>query len=196
VNDGGEVSLMEESAKGTLTRGAGNNEDVNPLLCPDGPQSDNNIHRKVVDKEGEDGEGGNEKLNVVSREKGEAMEEARITPERMRHLRLLWKQGALTVQRRWRSKGGLGSLHQGNKYSTRLNSKTYATFDSEIVECNNRLRREVTQTEATRIWELGKRLGTTCSGNVSMLIREMETLEDRDNEVLSKSKEGTKGGIP
>jgi len=103
---------------------------------------------------------------------------------------MLWEQGALTVQRRWRSKGGLGSLHQGSKYSTKLNSKTYAMFDSEIVECNNRLKREVIQSKATRIWELGKRLGTTCSGNVSMLIKEMETLKDRDNEVLSKSKGG------
>ena len=196
VNDGGGNSSTEGSDKGSLARGVGNNNDVNPLPCSVGSQPDENSHREVDDEDGEEGEGGNEKPIGVSRKKGEALEEARITPERVRHLRLLWEQGTRTVQRRWRSKGGLGSLHQGNKYQTKLNSKTYATSDSEIVECNNRIRREVTQSEATRIWELGKRLGTTCSGNVSMLIKEMETLEDRDNEILSKFKGGTRVVIP
>jgi len=68
--------------------------------------------------------------------------------------------------------------------------------DSEIVECNNRLRREATQSEVTRLWEVGKRLGTTCSGDAGMLIKEMETLEDRDNQVLRNFMEGDRGGIP
>ncbi|XP_068486483.1 uncharacterized protein [Phaseolus vulgaris] len=65
--------------------------------------------------------------------------------------------------------------------------------DSEIVECNNRLRREATQSEVTRLWEVGKRLGTTCSGDAGMLIKEMETLEDRDNQVLRNFMEGDRG---
>ena len=169
--------------------------DANPLLCLEGSQPEVVKNWNVAEGEGEEIEVGNEKIGTTSGEEGVIMEEARITLERVRHLKALWEQGTLTVQRRWQSKGGLGSLHQGNNYLTRLSSKTYATSDFEIVECNNRLRREVTQTEATRLWELGKRLGTTCSEDAGMLIKEMEMLEDRDNQVLSKSKEGIREGI-
>ena len=86
------------------------------------------------------------------------------------------------------------SLRYGNSYATRLSSKCYATSDSEIVECNNRLRREVVLTESSRIWDLGKRMGTTCSEDVGMLIKEMMSLKDRDRQVLSKFKEGTRSG--
>ena len=76
-----------------------------------------------------------------------------------------------------------------------LSSKTYATSDSEILECNNRIRREAAQIESSRIWELGKRLGTNCTGDVGMLIKEMESLEDRDRQMLSMIKEGTRSGV-
>ena len=52
--------------------------------------------------------------------------------------------------------GGLGSLHQGNSYSTRLSSKTYAMSDSEIVEYKNRLRREATESKVFRPVDLGR----------------------------------------
>ena len=116
------------------------------------------------------------------------------TSDRVRHLRALWEQGDRTVQQRWRSKGGLRSLHYGNRYSTRSSSISYALSDSEIVECNNRIRKEAVEPEPTRIWELGKRLGTNCSRDKDMMLKELEVMEDKDKQVLSKLKKGTKTG--
>jgi len=86
----------------------------------------------------------------------------------------------------------MGSLHCGNRYYTRSSSISYALSDSEIVECNNRIRKEAVEHEPSRIWELGKRLGTTCPRDKDTMLKELEALEDRDRQVLSKSKKGTK----
>ena len=77
---------------------------------------------------------------------------------------------------------------------TRSRSNSYALSDSEIVECNNRLRKERVESESNRIWGLGKRLGATSSRDEGILIQEMDNLEDRDKQVLSKLKKGAKGG--
>jgi len=196
MSGGAGLLSTAERTKGVSIRGVGTKGDATLHLSLEGIQNDVATNRNEAEVEDEEVEAGNEEVGIVNGKEGVVMEEARITLERVRHLRALWEKGTLTVQRRCRLKGGLGSLHQGNSYSTRLSSKTYAMSDSEIVECNNRLRREATQIEATRLREVGKRLGTTCSRDAGMLIKEMETLEDRDNQVLSKFKEGIRGGIP
>jgi len=116
------------------------------------------------------------------------------TPDRVRHLRALWEQGGRTIQWRWRSKEGTRSLHSGNRYPTRSHSLSYALSDSEIVECNNRIRKEAIEFESVRIWKLAKRLGTTCPRGDDMMLQEVEVMEDRDRQVLSKMKKGTKTG--
>jgi len=150
--------------------------------------------RKNSISEGYQGDLGKKTGGVHNGEEEHIEVDDRQTPDRVRHLRALWEQGGRTIQRRCRSKGGTGSLHSGNRYPTRSRSLSYALSDSEIVECNNRIRKEVVESESVRLWGLAKRLGTTCPWGDDMMLQEVEVMEDRDRQVLSKMKKGTKSG--
>jgi len=99
--------------------------------------SESSSCRKLMISKGREGDLGEKMCGADSG--GEDLTEVadHQTPDRVRHLRALWEQGGRTIQRRWHSKGGTGSLHSGNRYPTRSRSLTYALSDSEIVECNN-----------------------------------------------------------
>lgn len=124
----------------------------------------------------------------MSGKEGGVIEEAYTTPHRDRQLRMKWEQDDCTVQQRWRSKEGSRSIYYDNKSSTRLNSNFLAMFDNGIIDCNNRIRKEEVEAESVRIWDLGKKLGTTCSREVGEVISEPDCMK--------MSKEGINIGVP
>jgi len=46
--------------------------------------------------------------------------------------------------------------------------------------------------EPTNLWELGKQVVVTCSGIEKEVIKEIQSMEERDNEVMRKYEKGTK----
>jgi len=58
--------------------------------------------------------------------------------------------------------------------------------------CNNKLWKGGNTDEPTKLWEVGKQLGMTCCGNEEEVIKEFGRMEDRDKEIMKKSKEGSK----
>ena len=114
------------------------------------------------------------------------------TPENVRRLRNLWEQGTKQSCLRWRSKGGLGPLHYGINYSSRLSRCSFAESESDIEHCNNRLRVEDNVDELVRIWDASKHLGLRCSGEEVNVVVELECMEVRDKEVRKCAEEGTK----
>ena len=193
VHDVGQ-SLTLEIARAVQSMSNGSKGISSPPLRLKDSHTDPTNRLNLVMVEGSGGNTGKKKIDIGSGGEDSIAVNAYQTAERVRHMHQLWEQGARTVQQRWRSKGGLGSLHYGNKYSTRSSSNSYALSDSEIVESNNRIRKECVESESTRIWNFGKRLGATSSQDEDIMFKEMEILEDRDRKVLSKSKKGTKSG--
>ncbi|KAK7357445.1 hypothetical protein VNO80_16731 [Phaseolus coccineus] len=93
------------------------------------------------------------------------------TPTTVRRLRDLWESGEVTVRPRWRSNGGLGSIHYGTNSDSRLSRLSQVESDNDIIHCNNRLKLEEYFAESARIWDLGKHLGMKCSGDEEDVIR-------------------------
>lgn len=89
----------------------------------------------------------------------------------VRRLHDLWKMGESSVQPRWRSKGGVGSLHLGINFASRL---SFNSNDGNIVNCNNRLWNVENTNEPTKLWELGKQLWMSCCGDEDEVIKEFE----------------------
>ena len=58
---------------------------------------------------------------------------------------------ASTAQAKWRSKGGIGTLHHGATSSSRLSKCSFAESVNDIVLCNNRLKSEDDTAEFVRI---------------------------------------------
>jgi len=102
--------------------------------------------------------------------------------------------GGDILRPKWRFKGGLGNVHYGVRSSSRLSRCSNVEFDSDIVKCNNRLRVEQNDIEYVRLWGLGTQLGLKCSEDEEVVIRELEGLEVRDNEVRKLFEEGAING--
>ncbi|KAK7382270.1 hypothetical protein VNO80_01082 [Phaseolus coccineus] len=115
-------------------------------------------------------------------------------PTTVRRLRDLWELGEVTTCPRWRSNGGLGSIHYGTNSDSMLSQLSHVESDNDIIQCNNRLKLEEYFAESARIRELGKHLGMKCSRDEEDVIRVLDDWEVRDNEILS-SEEGVKNGV-
>ncbi|KAK7377894.1 hypothetical protein VNO80_03327 [Phaseolus coccineus] len=68
-------------------------------------------------------------------------------------------------------------------------------YYSSALECNNRLKLEEYIAESARIWESGKHLEMKCLGDEEAMIRELDGLEVRDNEIMKLSEEGAKNSV-
>ena len=101
----------------------------------------------------------------------------------IRRLRELRKTEASSAQPKWRSKGGIGTLHHGATSSSRLSKCSFAESVNDIILCNNRLKFEDDTTESVRIWEFGQNLGMQCLGDEGSVAGELGRMEARDNEV-------------
>lgn len=93
-----------------------------------------------------------------------------------------------------RSKGGVGSLHFGNKSSSRLSINSNTIFDGDIFKCNSRLRKGGNIDESLEVWELSKQLGMSCSGDNEEVVKEFARMEKRDKEIMKKSQYKRIGG--
>ena len=67
---------------------------------------------------------------------------------------------------------------------------------NNIIQCNNRLKIEDNDVESVRIWDLGHNLGLQCPGDEESIVRELDRLEARDNEVKKVSRVVSRKGIP
>jgi len=106
-------------------------------------------------------------------------------------IRRLRDHGMPITHPKWRSNGGVGSLHQGLNSSSRLSHCSFAESNNDINLCNNRLKLEDNAAESARIWDLGKNLGLQCSGVVGNVVGKLDHMEVRDNDV----KKGSRGSV-
>ncbi|KAK7364586.1 hypothetical protein VNO80_13323 [Phaseolus coccineus] len=107
-----------------------------------------------IAKRGEAGCGGLlglERWRSNNEEEEAIVEEGYKMPKRVRRLKNLWEQATKNVRPRWRSNGGLGSLHCGISSPSRLSLCFKADFDNDIIHCNSWLRNEESIVESTRI---------------------------------------------
>ena len=117
------------------------------------------------------------------------------SPE-LRRLRSTWGHDTQTAQPKWRSNGGVGSLHHGVNSSSRLSHYSFAESITDIHHCNNRLKLEINDAESVRIWELGRNLGMQCSGDDGSLVGELDRLEVRDKDDKKVSQVGSVNELP
>jgi len=109
------------------------------------------------------------------------------TPLRVRRLRAMWELGETSVKKRWRSKGGVGSV----LYSpSRLSVSSGAIYDGDIAQYKDRLRCDVALDELDNLWEVGKSLGLSSSGDEEDIVKEYGRMEERDKEVAKQNDEG------
>jgi len=109
------------------------------------------------------------------------------TPLRVRRLRAMWELGETSVKKRWRSKGGVGSV----LYSpSRLSVSSGATYDSDLAQRKDRSQCDVTLDEPVNLWEVGKSLGLSNSGDEEDIVKEYGRMEERDKEVAQQNDEG------
>jgi len=101
---------------------------------------------------------------------------------------------AVASQPKWRSNGGIGALHLGATSPSKLSHCSVAESVNDIIHCN-RLEIEENEAESVKIWDLGHNLGLQCPGDEESIVRELDRLEARDNEVQKVSWEGSRKGI-
>ena len=65
-----------------------------------------------------------------------------------------------------------------------------AIYDGDIAKCNNRLRCDVALDEPDNLWEVGKSLGLSSSGDEEDIVKEYGRMEERDKEVAKQNDEG------
>jgi len=117
------------------------------------------------------------------------------SPE-FRRLQSTRGHGTQTAQPKWRSNGGVGSLHHGVNSSSRLSHYSVAESSTDIHHCNDRFKLEIKDAESVRIWELGRNLGMECSGGEGNLVGELDRLEVRDKEDKEVSRVGSVKELP
>ena len=100
-------SSTSESARVAQPLSDGSKGVTSPPLCLEDSQTELTNHRNLLVVEGYGGNTGKKNIDIVSGEEETVAVDGCQTSARVRHLRSLWEQGALTVQRRWRSKEGL-----------------------------------------------------------------------------------------
>jgi len=98
--------------------------------------------------------------------------------------------GETSIQTRRISKGGQRTIQNGTRPLSRLSHCSKTEKDSDIIICNNRMRVDQNDSESDRLWGTGKSPGMECSSNEEAVIREMDCMEVRDNEVMLSSEEG------
>ena len=131
----------------------------------------------------------------MEEEPPQTKEPSKNSPE-CRRLRELREQVAPVAQPKWRSKGGIGALHHGASSSSRLSCCSFGESVNDIFQCNNRLKIEENDAESVRIWNLSHNLGLQCPGDEGSLVRELDRLEVRDNEIKKVSRVGNRKRIP
>ncbi|KAK8466691.1 hypothetical protein PHAVU_008G145700 [Phaseolus vulgaris] len=104
--------------------------------------------------------------------------------------------GTQNAQPKWRSNGGVGTLHHGVNPVSRLSHCSLAESSTDIHHCNDRLKLDVKDAESVRIWELGRNLGLECSGGEGNLVEELDRLEERDKDDKEVSWVGSVKELP
>ncbi|KAK7356165.1 hypothetical protein VNO80_15431 [Phaseolus coccineus] len=140
--------------------------------------TDSQTSQNTIFAVGESGElSQSERRPEDSVEVEEIAEDGLKTPTTIQRLCDLWESGEVTVRPRWRSNGGLGSIHYGTNSESRLSRLSQVEFDNDIIQCTNRLKLEEYLAESARIWELGKHLGMKCSGDEEDVIKVLDDWE-------------------
>ena len=117
------------------------------------------------------------------------------SPE-FRRLRSTGGLGTQNAQPKWRSNGGVGTLHHGVNPVSRLSHCSLAESSTDIHHCNDRLKLDLKDAESMRIWELGRNLGLECPGGEGNLVEELDRLEERDKDDKEVSWVGSVKELP
>ena len=62
--------------------------------------------------------------------------------------------------------------------------------DTDIVNCNRLFWMRNSSTEANRIWNLGKQLGITFTGDENQILEQLQKMEERDSKIKRLREEG------
>jgi len=181
----GKANTLTKTEETPFVKRCGN--DGSSLKCSDKDLLNN--HNQSLCEEGIEDNLVLERRTDGTREEDAGAKEGFKSPERVQRIRALWELGVTSAQPRRMSKGGQGTLQYGIRSSSRLSLCSKTGTDSDIINCNNRLRVEWNDTESVKLWGTGKHLGMKCSGNEEAVIREMDCMEVRDNEVMMSSEE-------
>lgn len=66
-----------------------------------------------------------------------------------------------------------------------LNLSGMSISDSNIKNCNRKIRDRSDLSSAEKLWNLGKEIGVSCGGNEAEIITKIVEMEVRDREVIS-----------
>jgi len=67
--------------------------------------------------------------------------------------------------------------------------------DKDISNCNTRLNASSLLAEPTKLWEIGKHVGVRWRREGEEVIKEYESMEEKDSDILECTKEGNKSGF-
>jgi len=67
--------------------------------------------------------------------------------------------------------------------------------DKDIINCNSRLYAPYNMAESSYLWAIGKQIGLYCRGDEEEVVKEYDSMEVRDSEVMNNRKEGKVNGV-